>query len=303
MTALSLPNFIIIGAARCGTSSLYEYMQQHPQIYFSPNKEPMYFAFAGTNVNFQGPGDDLEINRKAVTGLESYKKLFQGAGTASAVGEASANYLYDRAAPANIYQHVPHARLIVVLRNPVERAYSSYLYTIRDGREPLTTFEAALEAEPERIARHWEHIWHYASMGLYAEQLQRYLTLFPREQIKIIFQDDLKHHTADVLRDVFAFLGVDTAFTPDFSVEYNQGGKPKSELLNRILTKPSLLKTWVRPLLPRKMVDAYIRLKHQNLAKPELLPETRRRLIAFYRDDVMKLQALLGKDLQHWLAE
>lgn len=300
MSEMDFPNFIIIGAARSGTSSLYEYMKQHPDIYFPELKEPMFFAFAGRPVKFSGPGDDKEINRKAITDLAQYQKLFKNRHGEKAVGEASANYLYSENAAQNIKKYVPHAKLIVVLRNPVERAYSSYLYTLRDGRERLRSFEEALQQEGVRIKNNWEHIWHYANMGFYFRQLQKYLSLFPRSNIKIILQEDLKSNPQLVLADVFEFLEVDHTFIPDFSIEFNQGGKPKSDLLNKILTRPSRVKQWLRPLLPGFLMKIYINLKHNNLEKPQLSSQTRANLVELYKDDIEGLQQLIQKDLSSW---
>ena len=302
MSTEGFPNFLIVGAARSGTSSLYEYMKQHPEVYFSENKEPMFFSFYQQNVDFKGPGDNLELNRKSVTDPEAYKALFRDARQAKAIGEASANYLYSRTAADNIKRFIPDVKIIAVLRNPVERAYSSYLYTLRDGREPLSSFEEALAQEDERIQDHWEHIWHYRRMGFYHEQLSYYYQQFPADNILVILQEDLKSDTAGVLRTVFEFLEVDAGFTPDFSVEYNQGGKPKNAWLNSVLTRPMRIKQWLRPLLPRKLLDAYIHLKHKNLDKPELLPETRQSLRNAYRTDIQQLEQLIHRDLSHWLA-
>ena len=298
-----LPNFLIIGAARTGTSSLFEYMRQHPDIYFSPVKEPMYFAMDGRKPDFRGPGDDKEINRKAVSDLTTYQALFAGAQGRKAIGEASANYLYSEVAAANIHAVIPDARLIAVLRNPVERAYSSFLYMIRDRREPLRDFGQALAEEPSRIRDHWEHIWHYAGMGFYHQQLQRYYARFDKSRIRVYLNEDMKKDAPGLLKDVFGFLDVDDGFTPDTSVTYNEGGVPKRKLLNAVLTRPSVFKRLLRPLMPAAAMKFYTRLKHSNLDKPPLDPEVRANLVALYRDDVLRLQDLIGRDLSSWLAD
>ncbi len=298
-----MPNFLIIGAARTGTSSLYEYMRQHPDIYFSPVKEPMYFAMEGKKPDFRGPGDDLEINRKSVTDLAAYQALFAGAQGKKAVGEASANYLYSDVAAARIHEAVPDARLIAVLRNPVERAYSSFLYMIRDRREPLRDFGEALAQEPQRIRDHWEHIWHYAAMGFYHQQLQRYYERFDKSRIRVYLNEDMKKDAPGLLKDVFGFLDVDDGYAPDTSVTYNEGGVPKRKMLNALLTRPSIFKRLLRPLMPAAAMKLYTKVKHSNLDKPPLDPEVRARLVALYRDDVLKLQDLIGRDLSHWLAD
>lgn len=302
MSGEALPNFLIIGAARAGTSSLFEYMRQHPDIYFSPVKEPMFFALEGGKPDFRGPGDSLEINRKAVTDLAAYRALFAGVEAQKAIGEASANYLYADRAAGRIKHYIPQARMIVVLRNPVERAYSSFLYMIRDRREPLRDFASALAHENRRVAEHWEHIWHYTRMGFYHEQLRRYYALFDRSQIRIYLNEDLRRDTGGTLRDAFGFLGVDDTFIPDTSVSYNEGGVPRRQLLNTLLTRPSVVKRALRPLMPASAMKFYTRLKHRNLEKPPLNAEVRAQLVALYREDVLRLQDLIDRDLSAWLA-
>lgn len=302
MTKCGMPNFFIIGAARSGTSSLYEYMRQHPQIFFPELKEPMYFAFPQQKLCFQGPGDEEGINCKAVTDLAQYKALFNGVKNETRIGEASANYLYHNCVVDNIRAELPDAKLICILRNPAERAYSSYLYTLRDGRETELSFEAALAREEQRIADNWCDIWHYQRCGFYYQQLEYFYRLFPKEQIKVILQEDLKSRPTECLAELFAYLGIDSEFTPDVDLVYNQGGKPKNRLLNKVLTQPSHLKRILRPLTPQFLLKAYIEMKHKNLSRPELSPETYDRLLDTYSEDIEKLQQLLSRDLSHWLA-
>src|SRR5215218_4707583 len=123
---MTMPNFLIIGAGKSGTTSLYHYLGQHPEVFMSPMKEPKFFCFEGERPNFRGPGDDEEINRKCVTTIDAYRALFDGVACEKAVGEASSMYLYYPKAPERIDHHVAGVRLIAVLRNPVDRAYSSY---------------------------------------------------------------------------------------------------------------------------------------------------------------------------------
>lgn len=296
-----MPNFLIIGTARAGTSSLYEYLRQHPEIYMCPNKEPMFFALENQRVNFRGPGDAQEINAKSVTMIDPYQALFEAAGDRPAIGEASALYLYSDVAAANIKRHIPNAKLIAMLRDPVERAYSSFLYMTREGREPLPEFEDALAAEEQRIEDNWEHIWHYRRMGFYYRQLRRYYDLFDPSQIKIILSEDLDNNPESVISELQRFLDVDATQLPDMSVKYNQGGVPRGQLLNRVLTRPSWIKQKLKPWLPRSVHSLYLRVKHANLERPEISAETRHSLREDYRNDIENLQDLIGRDLNAWL--
>ncbi|MDP6150009.1 MAG: sulfotransferase, partial [Gammaproteobacteria bacterium] len=167
----SLPTFLVIGAPKCGTTSLYHYLDQHPDVYLSPVKEPQYFAFAGQQLDFRGPG--VTINN-AVTELADYRKLFSGASVEKAIGEASALYLSVPGTAERIRAQIPDVRLIAILRRPADRAFSSYMHLIRDDREPMRDFAAALAAEEQRIADNWGFLWRYKQLGRYYEQLKHY---------------------------------------------------------------------------------------------------------------------------------
>jgi hypothetical protein len=262
---MTMPNFLILGAAKAGTTALYHYIKQHPQICMSRTKETNFFALMDEPLDFRGPGDQEYIGRFSVTTLNGYQEQFRNASSAPAIGEASPLYLYSPKAPGCIRRFVPDAKLIAILRNPIDRAYSAFLHLVRDGREPVTDFGEALRREEERIGDRWEHIWHYTRMGLYHEQLTRYFQAFDRSQIKVYLYYDFRTDPIGVLRDVFRFLGVDEGFVPDTSARHNVTSLP----LDR------------RPPLP---------------------PEVRMELHEVFRDDTLKLQHLIGRDLSRWLS-
>lgn len=303
---MTLPNYLIIGAAKSGTTSLYEYLTQHPQVYSCPIKEPKFFAFQeDQKVSFAGPGDQASHDRNTVTNLETYQKLFnQVTPDHEAIGEASVLYLYSPIAPTRIKHMIPETKLIVVLRNPIERAFSSFLHLRREGREPLCHFKDALQEEEARIRAGWEHLWHYTKLGFYSVQLQRYFDLFPQEQIAVYLYDEFKANPVTVLKDIYQFLDIDSTFTPDMSTTYNGYGMPKSRLLYHYLKKPNRIKSTLKPLLPAQL---RLRLKlkaiRQNMSttKPKLSEETLQSLIQLYRDEISKLQYLLQRDFSCWL--
>ena len=146
-----LPNFLVIGTGRAGTTSLYHYLAQHPQIFMSPVKEPKFFALEGHSLDFRGPGDE-RIRAETTTTLSAYRQLFDGVRDEIAVGEASTLYLSHETAPDAIARYVPDVRLIALLRDPAARAHSAFQHLTRDGWEPLAEFEEALRDEPRRIA-------------------------------------------------------------------------------------------------------------------------------------------------------
>ena len=300
-----LPNFLLIGAAKAGTSSVFAYLGQHPEVFISPAKEPNYFALAGQEVRYAGPGDSI-VNQTSITGRDGYEALFKSARRGMAIGEASTLYLYMPTAADAIRREIPDVKLLVILRDPAERAYSSYLHMRRDGREPLDSFEAALGQEETRIRANWEHLWHYSRLGFYHAQLQRYYDRFPHAQIRVWLYDELEREPHRVLREVFAFLGVDPTFVPDMSVKHKVAGTPRSKALHAVLTRPNPAKTLAKQLLPSDVRGRlYGSLMQKNIIsqRERLRPEVRLTLQAQYRGDVESLSALLGRDLSAWLPE
>ena len=296
---MTLPNFLIIGAAKAGTTSLSVYLEQHPQVYMCPGKEPRFFALEGEKLDFRGPAQG--INHTSVTSLEEYCRLFQEVSQESAIGEASTLYLSSPKAPQKIKHYLPHAKLIAVLRDPVERAFSSYMHLVRDGYETLS-FAEGLEAEEDRIKEKWQPLWYYKQRGFYYEQLKRYFALFEPEQLKIYLYEDLAADSTAVVQDIACFLGVDPSFTPEITRE-NMSGVPKSRWLQNLFTKDNPLKSAFKPLFSEQLRRSITeKVKKKNLgAKPTLSPEIRQRLLALYREDILKLQELIERDLSKWL--
>jgi len=300
---MPLPNFLIIGAAKSGTSSLYMYLKQHPDIFMSPVKEPHYFSFDSKSKLTQGPGDPIP---EAITDFEDYQRLFDGVQDESAIGEASTSYLYRPEAPGRIHELIPDAKLIAILRNPADRAFSAYMHVVRDQRETARNFADALNKEPERKAKNWDPIWHYTSVGYYYEQLSCYYQRFDRAQIKVFLYERLIEDQQAMLEEIYQFLAVDPSFTPDSTVKFNVSGEQKSKLIHKLsvtlFSKPNPMRWISRRLIPetwRWKVTNWIR--ERNLNKERLPQAIREQLIELYRDDILKLQDLIGKDLSHWL--
>lgn len=300
---MTMPNFLILGAGKSGTTALYRYLEQHPQVYMSPEKEPNFFALEGKKVDFKDPEAENRINNWSVTDIESYRALFREVSSETAIGEASPMYLYSPKAPGRIQHYVPDAKLMVLLRDPVERAHSAFVHMLREGIEPLDDFSQALDQEDARIEANWSWIWHYKKMGFYHEQLRRYFDVFDREQIHVYLYEDFSAAPLNVLRDVFRFLGVDGGYAPNVSTRYNAGGVPKNKLLHSFLAKSNMIKEPFKPLIPVKLRKRLVaELRNRNLHEPpRTSPEVRSQLIESYKEDVLELQELIQRDLSKWL--
>ena len=296
---MTLPNFFIIGGVKCGTSSLYQHLKQHPEIYMSPVKEPHFFsyAYAGEPAGYR-PG-------RMVTTLEEYEALFDGVSGEPAIGEASAIYLYfgERVAP-RIRRYVPDARLIVGLRDPVERAFSQFRMAVELGKESCENFAAALRAEPSRVRQRLSPLFHYARQGMYYEQLRRYVDLFGRERLRVYLLEDFARDPISVLQDIFGFLGVDDRFFPRLKEPYNSTRRFRSQRLEDFIAKPSAAKRVVGAILPVRL-RRRLRWKvmRRNLTRHHLPAAERARLVELYREDVLRVSELIGRDLSSWLSE
>ncbi len=304
---MSLPNFLIIGAAKAGTNALYHSLRQHPQVYMSPWKEPKFFAFESeADLGFRAAnGRDAPVNASVILDQAEYEELFDDASDDElARGEASTHYLYVEKSPARIKALIPDARLIAVLRNPVDRAFSSYQHLVRDELEPLD-FGAALDAESQRIAEHYAYLYRYTDLGFYSEQLDRYEKTFPESQLCVLLYDDLRSDPEGTCRRIFSFLGVDEHFVPDMSGEYNRSGVPKNRVMHRLLNPSAPMKRRLWNVTPRfareHLLDAQTKMVNRNLQRQTMPEPERDRLRDVFREEVGRLETRLGRDLSHWL--
>lgn len=300
-----LPNFLLIGTAKAGTTSLYHYLRQHPDVYMPAVKEPRFFAYADAPPAMVGPGDrEANEDSGAVYTMDAYRALFDGVTDEPAVGEASVNYLYSETAPRRIHQHVPNAHLIAILRNPIERAYSHYLHLLRAGREPLRDFEAALAAEPERRRKGWEWSWHYTNMGFYHAQLVRYLEYFDRDQLSVYLFEDFTEDNRAVVQDIYRGLGVDSTFAPRGTLAHAKTGVPISDRFQRFIRNSDHpVRRAARWVLPESLRTTGMKLlQNMNLSKPPMAPAVRERLRNRFEDDIRQLESLLDRDLSQWRA-
>jgi hypothetical protein len=227
-----MPNFLVVGVPKAGTSSIYHYLNQHPQVYMSPFKEPHFFSFEGECKPDWG-----------ITDLESYHSLFNGTENEVAFGEASTWYLYSQTAAERIKHHIPNVKIIMMLRNPIDRAYSSFLFNIQCGWESISDFEEALHLESSRISNNESWDFHYLNAGLYYDQIQRYYNLFPKNQINIFLYEDFKCDSLKVINDIFNFLGVDHSFIPNISQIHNATAFQKNSHINSFFESKNVLKT------------------------------------------------------------
>jgi hypothetical protein len=294
------PTFLVPGVGKSGTSSLYEYLKQHPEIFMTPKKEPGFFNWDGRAFDQRGPVDE-KLYLAAVRDFDAYRALYSGRATERVAGEATPNYLYNDHAPQRIHARYPDLRFVVMLRHPVERLFSHYLHMRRMGDEPLS-LEDALGAEAKRRANGWGPSYHYLAQGHYAAQLGRWLARFDRARFHFVLYDDFERDSQAVMRGVYAFLGVDADFEPDTGVVHNAHYAPKSERLHELVMGNGSAKQLAKLILPsrvRRSASAWIRRKNAQ-AKPTLAPTLHDALLDAYLDDITRLEAIIARDLSAW---
>lgn len=296
----SLPNFIVIGAPKSGTTSLYNYLKQHPDIYLPDQKELHYFAYKNLKENSNGPGDKKFLTHVCSTRQE-YKKHYLSVNTESAIGEVSPSYLYYSDVSDRIFSELGHVKIIILLRNPVQKAYSQYIHLVSEKRETLLFYDA-LMAEQSRIDSGWLDIWRYAESTLYTERINKFISVFGKDKVKILLFDELVSRPDEFMRDLFEFLQVDNNFYCDTTRSFNQSRIPKLKILHDLMKRPNSVKTVIKKIVPETIrftvLEALMNLNTRK--KPVMNSRSREYLREYFSADVKNLQQLLGRDLQ-WL--
>lgn len=313
----ALPNFFIVGAPKAGTTSLYHYLDQHPQIFMSPIKEPNYFA---TEIRPENFGDELRpqvaedlrelqeylqgpMREKRFGGLVSqwddYLRLFQSVKTEKSIGEASVCYLWSKTAAANIHSRIPEAKIIMILRNPVEVAFSLYLQSVSGGLV-RGSFRKMLQDSRLCSKEKFSLLYPLLELGLYYEQVKRFLELFPRESVLILWYEQYQTRQAETLVDIFRFLNVDTTFVPDTSHRYLEPQIPRFTAISYSLKKYG---AWRRAgdWAPNVLRALWRHLVFRPRASVAMETKDREWLHEYYGEDVRKLSNLLERDLTAWL--
>jgi uncharacterized protein YozE (UPF0346 family) len=278
------PNFLIIGDIKAGSTSLYQYLRQHPQIFMpSSIKELRYFSFDAQNPYHR------EARSSRVRTQEDYLSYFEDAGDAVAVGEASPNYLRSPLASGKIKEMLPNAKLIVSLRSPVDRLYSLYLMSQRHKSRSMTFAERAFAEDANWIKGN--ACW---------PELLRYFKTFSQDQLKVVLFDDLTKNANSVVADLCNYLHVDGDFRPNVKV-FNRGGVPRHRKTYSALvhTKNAMKAAGIAPAPLRR---AWASIRDRAMVKPPLDELTRSKVIEVCRDDIYRTEELIGRDLSHWLS-
>jgi hypothetical protein len=303
---VSAPTFLVVGAGRCGTTGLAEGLRTHPDVFITRPKEPHYFALHGMKPNFQAPGDAATINRVAVTERGAYLALYPQETRHVARGDASVSTLYyhERAIP-EIQRLAPDAQIVVLLREPVDRAHSAFQYMAARGFETAPDLLHGVREEDRRVADNWHHLWHYSRMSRYADSIEAFQASFGREKVGIWYYDDLQRDYVSTVQEVLRFIG-----TAPFEGEargipvVNSSGSPRSRFVQSAVhaaTRNEPVRRsvkWVTSYRAREAV------RRRLLRRHDVPPAIREALAPLFREDLRRLRALV--DLERapaWLME
>lgn len=296
----ALPDLFVVGAAKAGTTALYHYFRMHPQV-FVPEliKETNFMAFADGLPPLTGPRD-REFVGGSITCLADYEHLYRGRTTEVVAADVSPGYLYHAQAAGRIAALCPQAKIVIVLRNPVEAAFSMYAMMRRDEREPCRNFWTAFELSAERMAAGWEWAWDYQQCFKYARQVEGYLAHFPAGQLFIRRYEDLKKHPAEFHRDLAQFIGIEPIDLQRANRRQNIAPR-RCDLLVRTRNGRRVLRAaraaaWLSP----EPLAARIRRAVEAPAF-RLTTRQRRRLVDYFGPDILQLSELLSWDLRAWL--
>ncbi len=308
------PNFFIVGAAKAGTTSLYHYLKSHEDVYFSPVKEPNYFSTDIKTAEFTSiykrnvdvvPKDfydkkpEKNVQLSFIRDQKLYLDLFKWVNGESVVGECSTSYLYSKKAAKNIYNFNPDAKIVIVLRNPAERTFSHYLMAVRYGFTRLP-FRKALEKDKNQDDKGWGKTELFIELSQYAQQIKRYLDVFPEGNVKIVLFDDFKKDTLKTLNEISEFLGIEK-FNDFDKKKYNRASLPKSKNLNSLMVNTGI-KQKLAALFGERTKEKLKGVFFQENEVPELGKEDRKYLQRLFKSDIEQTSQIIGRDLSRWLA-
>lgn len=299
------PDFIIAGSAKCGTTTLWRWLSSHTDVFMPSVKEPSFFAFEGCNPRPRSGRFDPDYVNRITTEWSEYTALFEPS-RERCLGEASPVYMSAAAAPGRIAARLPRVRVIIILRNPVERAFSQFMHHVRDGLEPEHDFGRALDLEHRRLSDGWWWGFGYRTSGYYFAQISRFLNCFPREQLLILTSEELATAPEPTYQRICGFLEISSAHAPDLTERANKASflpmVPRSGFLQQLIRHPGSIATVSKAMLPqpfrRRLRGCIDRMNSRP--SPKLAPKTSARLAADYSSDVTRLEALLGRRFDAW---
>lgn len=299
------PTFLVIGAMRAGTTSLYQILRSHPSVFMASVKETNFFAFSEGKTDLPlDPQAEATLLANSITSVDKYVALFEGSGSAKVTGEVSPSYLFSPGAAARIMDCLPEAKIVALLRDPVERAYSAYLRRSGVSTDP-GSFMTAAETEHRKFLS-GERLPHYPLIvgSMYAGHLDRFLSAIPASQLWVRIFEDFWSHPDAAFAELQSFLDIQP-FRHGIP-RLNRSGVPRYRRIDKVLRSGARVKGLIKTRLPARTVRSLVNLKQRiedwSLSRPETLPAgMRTHLIErYFEEDIQKTERMLGRDLTRW---
>ncbi len=302
---MALPDFLVAGVPKAGTSALHAALVRHPQLFLPEVKEPKFFLSDGPPPDHGGPGD-RQTYQEHVWRRDEYEALFDPAPPGALRGEATPFYLYDRESHKRLQRLVPKARIILLLRDPVDRAHSNWSHLWGAGLEPEADFGKAVALEPARIAAGWADFWHYTALGRYGSQLRHLLEYFPREQILLLRYKDLRDDPSGTVDRVCEFLGVATGHVAQIPPEnvrrYVADTRVNAGLRFLLRNGGKIGHRFPVPVRHAFSTPLLALLHREHGRRPKVTPEQRAALLPRFVEEIELLQEVSGESYADWLS-
>ena len=313
---MNKPNFFIVGAAKAGTTSLHYYLSKHPDVYVSPIKEPNYFCkdicvdgfnpymkrkFSNGGVLFDKSNNVISKHQAYISDEKTYLKLFANTNNQKMLGEASVSYLYSEVAAAEIYKFSPTAKIIIVLREPVDRAFSQYLANRRVGSVFGNNFLDIVVSDYNKTIKGWGNTHLYIELGQYYKQIRRFYDVFEKENILLLKYDDLSLDTIASVNRICSFLNVEEDVIHINNIRRNSAKVPINRLVAQ-LNKQSILKNTFRNIIPGSIINYLKKRSFSDKKLPTLKPFEKEALSIYFSKDIKDLQYLTKLSFDDWYA-
>lgn len=276
------PNFFIAGTPKSGTTSLFHYLQEHPEVFLPELKEPHFFSCPEVKSTY--------YKTKIVDSKQEYLDLYQERESYKAVGDLSSSYLFNKETPKRIHQFNPYAKIIIVLRNPVERALSHYLMDVNLGYINVSLSKVINNKDTFK-----QHYQEYIELGFYEQQIRAYTKQFPDSQIKVVLSDTLYANTAETLKDIYSFINVSTTFITDFETVHNSYTVPRFKALKSLVQSDGLKK-----MIPSGLKSGLKSLIYKTNAEKPKLEVEKNLLREIYKKSIVETETLINQDLSSW---
>ena len=276
------PNFFIVGTPKSGTTSLFHYLQEHPEVFLPELKEPHFFSCPEVKNTY--------YKTKIVDSKQEYLDLYQERESYKAVGDLSSSYLFNKETPKRIHQFNPYAKIIIVLRNPVDRALSHYLMDVNLGYINVPLLEVINNKDTFK-----QHYQEYIELGFYEQQIRAYTKQFPDSQIKVVLSDTLYANTAETLKDIYSFINVSTTFITDFETVHNSYTVPRFKALKSLVQSDGLKK-----MIPSGLKSGLKSLIYKTNAEKPKLEVEKNLLREIYKKSIVETETLINQDLSSW---